>query len=131
MEHEGLSFQDQFRILIDAVRSPDGRPYTLAAIAQGAGISVQNLSYLADGTTPHPRLDTLRRLCRFYDISLDYFGCETEVECRNFLMQRAAHRASPVVREIDKESETLSLSAKRNVLRLLERFRHLRGSGEH
>ena len=131
MENEGLSFQDQFQVLLDTVHATDGSPYSLAAISQGTGISVQNLSYLADGTTQHPRLETLRRLCRFYDITLDYFGCKTEADCRSYLMQRAAEGASLIVREIDQEAETLTPSAKGRILRFLERFRHLGGSGKH
>lgn len=131
MASEGVSFQEQFRILVETLTAPDGTPYKLATIAQAVDVSEQSLAYLLDGRTQYPRLETLRRLCRFYDISLDYFSCETEPECRAFLVQHAAQRASPIVHQIDKESETLTPSAKSSVLRLLDRIRHLRSSGKH
>ena len=131
MEPERLPVQEQFRILLETFPAPDGHPYSLAVIARATKLSEQSLANLLDGSTQNPRLDTLRRLCRFYDISLDYFDCQTDAECRNFLAQYAAQRASPMVREIDTESETLTPSSKRSVLRLLDRLRHLRRSGQH
>ena len=131
MAPEGVSFQQQFRILIDTIAAPDGHSYRLATIAQATDVSEQSLVYLLEGRTQYPRLNTLRRLCRFYDISLDYFDCPTESDCRAFLVQRAARIAPPIIHEIDKQSNTLTSSGKRNVLRLLERLRHLRGSGKN
>ena len=92
--------------------APDGVPHSLAALAHATELSEQSLRYLLEGRTQYPRLNTVRRLCRFYDISLDYFGCETEAECRAYLAQLAAQRASPLVREIDQTAETLTPSAK-------------------
>ncbi len=131
MMPETLTFQDQLRILMEAVPAPDGRPYSLAAIAKASGLSQQNLSSLLEGHIQQPRLDTLRRLCRFYDISLDYFGSETENDCRAFFAQRAAEEALPIVLEIERETQSLTLAGKRNILRLLARVRQLRSSGKH
>lgn len=130
MAPEGVSFHEQFRILIETVPSSDGRPYSLATIAKATELSEQSLVYLLEGRTQYPRLNTLRWLCRFYDISLDYFDCLTEADCRAFLIQRATQNASPIINEIDKQSNTLTPSGKRNVLRLLERLRHLRSSSK-
>lgn len=131
MAPEGVSFQEQFRILLETLTTPDGTPYKLATIAQATDVSEQSLAYLLDGRTQYPRLNTVRRLCRFFDISLDYFECTTEAECRAFLVQRAAQSASPVIREINEQSETLTPSTKRSVIRLLERLRSLRRSSKN
>lgn len=131
MAPDGVSFQEQFRILIGTIAAPDGHSYSLATIAQATDVSEQSLLYLLEGRTQYPRLNTLRRLCRFYDVSLDYFDCATEADCRTFLVQHAAQKASPIIREIDQQSNTLTPSGKHNVLRLLERLRHLRGSGKN
>ncbi len=128
MMPEHFPFRDQLRILIDALPSPDGSSYTLAAIAQATNLTEKSIRYMLSGRTQNPHLDTLRHLCRFYQISLDYFECNSEEECRAFLGQNAALHASDVVREIDQQAETLTPSAKNNVLRLLERFRSLRSS---
>jgi transcriptional regulator with XRE-family HTH domain len=131
MAPEELSFQEQFRILIDAMPAPDGHPYSVAAIAKATELSEQSLFYLLEGKRQYPRLNTVRQLCRFYSISLDYFDCVTEADCRAFLVQHASQNASPIIHEIDKQSNTLTPLGKRNVLRLLERLRHLRGSSKN
>lgn len=130
MSPDGVQFQEQLRILIEFMPAPDGLPYTLAAIAQATELSEQSLRFLLEGRTEYPRLNTARGLCRFYDISLDYFGFETEAECRAYLARLAAQRASSLVREIDQTAETLTPSAKRRVLGLLERLRNRRGSNK-
>ena len=131
MMPEHFPFRDQLRILIDTLPSPDGSSYTVAAIAKATELTEKSIRNMLNGRTQNPHLDTLRDLCRFYQISLDYFECESEAECRAFLEQNVAQQASDVVREIDQQAETLTPSAKSNVLRLLERFRSLRSSSKH
>ena len=131
MTPEHFPFREQLRILIDTLPSPEGNSYTVAAIAEATELTEKSIRNMLNGRTQNPHLDTLRDLCRFYHISLDYFECESEAECRTFLGQNAAQQASEVVREIGEQAETLTPSAKNNVLRLLERFRFLRSSGKH
>ncbi|MEO8396274.1 MAG: XRE family transcriptional regulator [Chloroflexota bacterium] len=131
MSDEGLPFQRQFSILLETVRQPDGQPYSTAMIARATGLSEQSLLYLLDGRSVSPRLDTLRRLCHFYDISLDYFDCETEESCRAYLAKEVAGRSSALVRDIAQESETLTSSGQRKVLVILEWVRRARLSRKH
>jgi transcriptional regulator with XRE-family HTH domain len=123
-------FREQFQILMTTQVTADGRPYPLGTLAKAAGLSEKSLQKMLDGRTQNPRLDSVRRICRFYRISLDYFDCETKAACLAFLAQNAAEGASLVVRTIDQEAETLPSAAKHQVLRLLERFRFLRSSGK-
>ena len=131
MTPEHFPFREQLRILIDTLPSPEGNSYTVAAIAEATELTEKSIRNMLNGRTQNPHLDTLRQLCQFYQISLDYFECESPEECRTFLLQNAAQRASEVVREIDEQAETLTAPSKGNVLRLLERLRSLRGSGKH
>ncbi|MEO8391407.1 MAG: helix-turn-helix domain-containing protein [Chloroflexota bacterium] len=131
MMAEHFPFREQFRILIDSLPAPEGNKYSIASISDATGLSEQTLQYLLEGRTQYPVLDSARKLCRFFGISLDYFECETEAECHEFLAQNAAQQASSVVREIEQQADVLTQAAKGNVLRLLERFRYLRGSGKH
>ena len=131
MSDEGLPFQHQFSILLETVRDPDGQPYNTGAIARATGLSEQSLLYLLDGRSAYPRLDTLRRLCRFYNISLDYFDCETEENCRAYLAKEMAGRSSVLVRDIAQELETLTSSGQRKVLVILEWVRRARRSRKH
>lgn len=126
-----LPFRDQFQILMDNVLAPDGSKYSTSIIAQATGLSEQSLLYMLDGRTQNPRLDSLRSICRFYQISLDYFDCDTKADCQTFLAEHIARVASPLVHEINKEADELSPVAKNNVLRLLDRLRFLRRSRKH
>ena len=131
MLDDPFPFREQLRILIQTLAAPDGNAYNITAIASATDLSAQSLLYMLDGRTNNPRLDSLRRICRFYNISLDYFECSSEEECRSFLAQNTAHLASPLVREIDQNAEALTPSDKSQVLRLIGRVNILRRLRKH
>ena len=126
MLDDTFPFREQLRILIQTLPAPDGNAYDIPTIATATDLSAQSLLYMLDGRTNNPRLGSLRRICRFYNISLDYFECSSEEECRSFLAQNAVHLASPLVREIDQNAEALTPSDKSRVLRLIGRVNVLR-----
>lgn len=126
MLNNPFPFREHLRILIQTLAAPDGNAYDITTIASATDLSAQSLLYMLDGRTNNPRLDSLRRICRFYNISLDYFECSSEEECRSFLAHNAAHLASPLVREIDQNAEALTPSDKSRVLRLIDRVNVLR-----
>lgn len=129
MATEPIPFQRQFHVLMDTLRDPQGQTYSVSAIAQAAELSEQALLYLLDGRSQYPRLDTLRRLCRFFHVSLDYFQCETEADCRVFLMVALAQQFT-TLHAIAVESEDISAGGQRNVLAILEWLRRARHSGK-
>jgi transcriptional regulator with XRE-family HTH domain len=130
MATEPIPFQQQFQILLETLRDSQGLAYSVSAIAQAVELSEQALLYLLDGRSEYPRLDTLRRLCRFLHISLDYFQCETEADCRAFLVQALAQQSN-TLHAITVESEDISAGGQRNVLTILEWLRRARHSGKH
>lgn len=119
-EAHNLIFGEQLRILIDFYPNKNGQPDSITHIAEATDISVQTLLNLLDGTSASPRLDTARRICEFYGISLDYFDCETEAECRDYLVQQRVETASPIVHQIERETDELSQRGKHNILSLIE-----------
>jgi transcriptional regulator with XRE-family HTH domain len=125
MPPDPISFQTQFRILIDMLRDPQGKPYSIATLAQAANVSDQSLLYLLDGRTQHPRLETVRALCRFYHISLDYFDCETEAACRVYLLEQIS-ASSNLLHTIAVEATRLTPKGQRSVLAVLEWLRRSR-----
>jgi transcriptional regulator with XRE-family HTH domain len=131
MLDDQFPFREQLRLLIQTIPAPDGSEYDITAIANATGLSAQSLLYMLDGRTSNPRLDSLRNICWFYDISLDYFECSSEEECRSFLAQNAAQRASSLVHEIDQKAEALTPSDKSRVLRLIDRLNVLRRLRKH
>lgn len=131
MLDDPFPFREQLQILIQSIPAPTGGVYDIPAIAKATGLSAQSLLYMLDGRTNNPRLDSLRSICRFYNISLDYFECRSEEACRSFLAQQAAHLASPLVHEIDQKSEALTQADKSRVLRLIDRLNVLRRLRKH
>lgn len=115
----------QLTLLIEAVPQSSGQPYPVADLARQMGVSPQALLNLLNDKSHHPRLDTVRRLCRVYGISLDYFECATEAACLDYL---ARHRvaSSTQLQEISRSAETLTPRGQRNVLKILEWLRHVR-----
>lgn len=126
MFDDPFPLREQLRILMEMVPGPNGNAYDITAIARATDLSPQSLVYMLDGRTNNPRLDSLRRICRFYHVSLDYFECSSEADCRSFLAQNAAQLASPLVRAIDQNAEALTASNKSRVLRLMSRVNVLR-----
>ena len=129
MVAETLSFQQQFHILLNLLRDPQGKPYSLGTLAQAAGVSDQSLTYLLDGRSQSPRLETIRSISHFYHISLDYFDCATESECRAYLVSRLA-QSSSLLQDIAAEAATLTPKGQRNVLTMLEWLRQMKKSAQ-
>jgi transcriptional regulator with XRE-family HTH domain len=100
-----------------------GETHTLAEVANATGITYQTLANLVSGKSTNPRLKTLQALCCVYGISLDYFSCETEQICLDYLTQHRLQAASPVMHEITRAYDTLSAKGQRNVLTILEWMR--------
>lgn len=119
MAVESISFQQQFHILVDMLRDPHGKPYSMATLAKAANISDQSLSYLLEGRSQYPRLETLREICRFYHISIDYFHCDTVSECRTYLLARLSE-SSTMLHDIAEAAEALTPRGQRHVVTMLE-----------
>lgn len=113
----------QLQLLMSSVLANHDQCSSLHEIAQATGLSVQALAKLLNGQTRDPRLDTLRRLCQFYGISLDYFASETEAECQAYLNRRQLETAPILVQEIARQTQALSARSQDNlqiILRWLE-----------
>ena len=112
-----LHFSRQFAILLEAGLNRSGQTTDLADLARATGIRYQTLSNLIRGVASGPRLDTLLRLCEHFNISLDYFACDTEAACLDYLY---AGRASPLIIEIERHSQRLSADGQRSVLTIID-----------
>jgi transcriptional regulator with XRE-family HTH domain len=121
--HSPLSFARQLALLRKTLVDASGKPYSIPYIAQHTDITQQALQKLLGGQSENPRLNTLFALCRFYHISLDYFGCDTESACLAYLAQHRITNAPSLVHEIAQEANTLSPKGKRNILAVLEWLR--------
>lgn len=124
---DGVSFRRQLQLLTKYAVNPRGKPYSTSEIAAGIGISVQGLYYLLDGKNESPRMSTTRRICTFFDVPIDYFNCDTEMECMKILVRRRAAQSPTVIGVIDRDSALLNERGRRsllNVIRWLVQRKH-------
>jgi transcriptional regulator with XRE-family HTH domain len=94
-----------------------GRSENLYEVAEAAGLTGQSMLNLVQGKTANPHFTTLFALCRFYDISLDYFSCPTLEDSLNYL--KARRMDSDTLRQINTIAHTLTPAKRRNVMRVL------------
>jgi transcriptional regulator with XRE-family HTH domain len=115
---EPISFRRQLHILINARRDVP----TLRQLSEAIDTSQHTLMSLLSGRTAYPRLETARRLCDYFGVSLNYFGLTTEAACWHFLADSHAH-SSDVLDTIRAESDALSPTRRAELLPIVERIR--------
>lgn len=118
MADQTITVAQQIRLLLDC--SERRRHHTLREVAHAAGISTQALGNILDGEAADPRLNTLRGLCDYFQISLDYFACLTHEACLNYLALRPIQQGSPTIQQITRASQQLSPRGRDNVLVILQ-----------
>lgn len=120
MTSDRISIACQMQLLLEHTAAPNKRPSTIATLARAMGLSQQTLQNILQGRIDNPRLDTLRVLCQFYGISLDYFDLPTEERCRHYLAAKQLTSAAPVMQHIQRETHDLTEQGQRNILSALE-----------
>src|SRR5690606_10999217 len=91
-----ISASDQIRLLLESAGEGD---INIRQLAKAIGISDQALANLLQGKSANPRLSTLLALCQHYGISLDYFACESETACREYLYRHQLQATSSLIGE--------------------------------
>lgn len=114
--------QSQLQILLDYGAPPDDVS-SLTELAEATGLSDQTLANLLQGKSTSPRLKTLLTLCQCFNISLDYFACTSESQCREYLFLHRLKWVLPLVSEIEMAAINLSPRGQRNVLAIMEWMR--------
>lgn len=111
-----LSAGEQIAILLKYGVDYVGVVPRLTEIQAATGIKPQILQSLIRGTNTNPRLNTVRTLCDFYGITLDYFMCETEEACRAFLVK---HQQATGIGAIADGVDHLTPTSQNNLSRLV------------
>jgi transcriptional regulator with XRE-family HTH domain len=119
---EPLGFDGQLRLLIEAVPAADGVYYTVGALAEALAMPRETLHKLLRGRSESPRLATVRRIARFYGITLDYFDCSTVDACRAYLMQRQMQHA-PTLQAVTERSAVLTERGQHTLLAMIDWLR--------
>jgi transcriptional regulator with XRE-family HTH domain len=84
MPDKKLTLSDQVALLFEHGKA-SGLPTTYRAIAEATGESPNNLQQIHRGENTNPGLRTLSAIAVYFGVSLAYFDCKTEEECRQFL----------------------------------------------
>ena len=121
MMDDYLPLNEQIKILFDSVRNPEGRAFTLQEVSDATGVSLGTVAQMRSGKVLNPQLNTLRALCRFFDIPLRYFETRTREECYAILAEPSTS-AKPALNEIAFRASGLSPQAQQDILRLLKVF---------
>ena len=115
-----LPFSRKLNLLLQEGKTTRGEKLSTAAdIARQTGVSHQTIMNLLQGHSHNPRLNTLRALCEIYGITLDYFDCASEYDCRVHLLQRAVCANNPTLSEIKQRSDQLAAHTRKRVMTLI------------
>lgn len=115
-----MTVADYIALLLRYFGDAHGQPYSANHLAQALEMSPQALLNLIQGDAANPRLDTVRRLCRFFGVSLDYFGLETSEACEVYLQRHLVQVGTPIVHAIQAQADALSPRAAANVLVMVD-----------
>ncbi|MCA0455431.1 MAG: helix-turn-helix domain-containing protein [Chloroflexi bacterium] len=116
---EYLSVAEQLQILFEEVLHPDNRPYTLLEVSEAIDVSLPTLSQLRSGRSKNPQLNTLRELCRFFDVPLRYFETHSREECYAILTNDDQSNAN-ALNEISFRATHLSPQAQQDILKVIQ-----------
>lgn len=114
-----LSLAQQIVLLFEARQHPDGRAYTMQEVSDATGISVAAISQMRNAKINNPQLNTLRALCKFFEVPLRYFETQTIDECYAIFN---GDNQPPVVtnNEIAFRANALSEQAQRDILNMIK-----------
>ncbi|MAU08405.1 MAG: hypothetical protein CL607_01170 [Anaerolineaceae bacterium] len=113
-----LNLSEQLNILFEAVRHPEGRPFTLQEVSDAVDVSLPALSQLRNGKIKNPQLHTLREICRFFSVPLRYFETKTVEECYAILAGKQEDEGSSI-NEIAFRAIRLSPKAQQDILTII------------
>lgn len=115
-----LPVSDQLNILFDHVRHPDGRPYLLQEVGDATGVSLGTISQMRAGKIKNPQLNTLRAICRFFNVPLRYFETRTADECYAIIADRTETTETKELNEIAFRASGLSPRSQQDILTVIK-----------
>lgn len=124
MDHRTPTIAELVNLLFNKVRRPDGRPFTEKEVSEQVNITHKTLNHIRTGKTPNPGIATIREICRFFGVSMDFFNISSLEESYAFLNERKQAEAQATsVNEIMFRALDLSEEGRKdllNVIRLVE-----------
>ncbi|MEO1439205.1 MAG: helix-turn-helix transcriptional regulator [Chloroflexota bacterium] len=118
-ERERYPLRAKLRLLLTCTFAPQPIP-SFRELASQTGLSDQTWDNLLSGKSANPRLSTLRKLCLYFEVSLDFFAYQTEAETQAYLYQTRLRGKSLYIAKIESAANALSQTGQYNVLALME-----------
>ena len=115
-----LPLAEQLRILFESIRKPNGAAYTLQEVSRATGISLPTFSQLRNGKSTNPQLNTLRALCRYFNIPLQYFDTRSAEECYAILAEGRNGNDIEGINYIAHMAASLSPDAQQDLLTIIQ-----------
>jgi transcriptional regulator with XRE-family HTH domain len=91
----------------------------LKEVSSVTGISIGTLSQLRTGRIQNPRLNTLREICKFFDVPLRYFETQTVAACYAILNHQEDQQADEM-NEIAFRAANLSEQSQQDILHIIK-----------
>jgi transcriptional regulator with XRE-family HTH domain len=114
-----LPLSEQLNILFEVVTHPSGRPFTLNEVSEPTDLSLATISQMRNGKIKNPQLNTLRELCRFFNVPLRYFETTSPAECYALLTGNT-DKITPEINEIAFRASNLSPKSQRDLLTVIK-----------
>ena len=130
---EGAPVRDLVNLLFDVFVKPDGKSYSSADVAHETGINAGSLANLRSRDSRNVTLGMLQGLVAFFDVPLDYFACDSVEDATFYLVRLQAgeplyepnpEKADELVAQIMAKTMSLSVDARRDILRMMEWFEY-------
>lgn len=114
-----LTLGQQVRLLFEVRQHPEGRPYTMQEVSDATGISVAAISQMRNDKINNPQLQTLRALCKFFEVPLRYFETRSAEEC--YAIFNGDNQPPKLeVNEIAFRASSLSEAAQQDILNMIK-----------
>jgi transcriptional regulator with XRE-family HTH domain len=117
---EYLPLAEQLRILFESSKKPDGTTYTMLEVSKAMDVSLPTLSQLRNGKITNPQLNTLRAICRFFNIPLRYFDTRSAEECYAILAEGRAGNNIEGINYIAHMAASLTPEGQRDLLTVIK-----------
>ena len=127
---QGILLADQVNILFEMVRRPDGKPHTSFEVCEQINIGNSTMSQLRNGLSENPNLATLRKICDFFGIQLNYFDCRTAEECVAYLKKYKPQKLEIPQIVVLLKSQGLSEKSVNYILDTISHLQHLESQVE-
>lgn len=117
--------------LFKNIRKVDGSTYSEYEVSKAISLGASSVGFIRSGKTTNPGLDTIRKLCFFFEVPLTIFQCQTIEDVKEVIELHRRIKPDenegekhPLISEILMRASALSEAGKRDILKLVKMVNH-------